>query len=199
MEIDIPLAGWVLSVVTFALGTVFPVVFRRLSYEGLSLRQPFDILAVSQNDEDQRRCELVFSTLVKVANAGKDSLIIDHIEARSLGEPPAQFIPLGVDLRAYEPGEPVHMPPHTSPDGEMDYLPLLVKGETERVICLGLWFRYSATTLAEPLEAFTKLAQTPGVKVYFRVNGKYRRYFLHAKRFERWEIPPEAHRGPHAS
>jgi hypothetical protein len=189
VQLDIPLAGWVLSVLTFAAGTIVPVIFRRLSYEGLSVKQPLDVRAVFQDDDSQRRSELVFGTLVKIANAGKDALIIDDIQTGSLEGFGGRFTPIGVDVKAYDPHQTIRVPPSpASPEEDPDYMPLLIKDETERLLSLGLWFRYSQS-MSEVVDQFGQLAADPGIKVHFRINGKYRPYVLHAKPSDRWHLP----------
>lgn len=190
---DIELADWVLAVVSFVTGTIVPVLYGRLSYEGVSLRQPFDVRGVFQDQSNKRRGELVFATIVKIVNAQEKSLIIDDIQGAAVRASTLSFEYVGVDLRASEPDGPVHLPPHSAENARLDYLPLLVKSNTERLVSLGIWFRYAPMGSSpqagdiSPTDAFMEVASGPGLRVRFRINGKYRGYVLHAKPSERWK------------
>jgi hypothetical protein len=189
---DLELADWMLAVVSFMTGTIVPVVYGRLTYEGVSLRQPFDVRGVFQDEKNRQRSELVFSTVVKIVNAQEKSLIIDDIQGAPIMASGIKFEFVGLDLRTSEPGDALHLPPHTE-GVQLDYLPLLIKGNTERLITLGIWFRYTTDGFlsegrdATPTDVFMGAATEPGLKMSFRINGKYRGYVLHAKAFERWK------------
>ena len=63
------LADWILAVVSFVAGTIVPVIYARLSFDAISVRQPFDVRGVFQDEQDRQRKRVAFSTLVKIANA----------------------------------------------------------------------------------------------------------------------------------
>lgn len=186
-------ADWILAAVSFVAGTIVPVIYARLTFDAISLRQPFDVRGVFQDERDKRRKELVFSTLVKIANAQGKPLIIDDIRADSVHGQTTDFEFIGIDLRASKPGGAFHLPPHSFQNNALDYLPLLIKDNSECIITLGIWFRYSElvnrpdTSDSTPTDALMQMAEEPGLKVHFRINGKYRRYVLHAKPSERWK------------
>ena len=46
MQFDVPVAGWILSVITFIVGTIVPVVWQRISYDGISIKQPYEFRAL---------------------------------------------------------------------------------------------------------------------------------------------------------
>lgn len=183
-------ADSVLAIVSFFVGTIVPVLYRKLMYEGISLKQPFDVRGVFEDHESRNRHQLVFSTVVKLANGTKESLIIDDIQAQSVSTQAAKYDYVGIDLKTTKPGEAFRLPPQTQIDSTLDYLPLLVKDNTESLITIGLWFRYAiASTHDSMLNAtddFMAAVAAEGIAVTFRVNGKYRNYVLRAKPFERW-------------
>jgi hypothetical protein len=182
---DIPLAGWLLSVLSFIAGTIVLVVYRRISYEGICFRQPADIRAVTQDTEQRKRRVVIFSAVVKVANAMKESAILEDISVDRIGMARLQFEPIGIDVNLLDPGTPIRIPPETEATGS-NQLPALVKADSERMIVLGIWFRYTGDDPDDAVSVLTETIEKTGVRVLFRINGKDRSYALHAKPFERY-------------
>ena len=181
---DMPLAGWLLSALSFVAGTVVPVLYRRLSYDGICFRQPADIRAVTQGEGDAVRRLVTFSTVVKVANSNKASAILEDITVKLSRELSRQFKSVGVDVNLLEPGSSVHLPPERDPSGT-NQLPALIKSDSERIIALGILFRYSGND-PNPVGVLANAIRETGIRVLFRINGKDRGYLLHAKPFERY-------------
>lgn len=182
MNLDIPLAAWLLSVVTFVLGTITPFLYRRFFYEGFSVKQVHDIRAITQNENEKSLDELVFSTIVKLANAQKGTVLLDSVEVPSLNSGGIYFDPIGFDLKIYEPKAQIHLPPNTDPDGTLDYLPLLVKPDQERIIAIGIRFHHNSKDDTDAVLKLSDYIENQGLKVAFRINGKYRNYVMKVKR-----------------
>lgn len=150
----------------------------------MSVQQAFDVRAVTQEDSEKNQGEVVFSTIVKFANARKDTVLLDSIEVSRVKTQDIVFEPAGVELKVYEPGAEIYLPPHTDPDHLLDYLPLLVKSNEERIIALGFRFRYNPKDLLEAPFKLSEHIEDNGLKVSFRINGKYRNYLMKIKRSE---------------
>lgn len=76
MKMDIPAAGWILSVVSFLAGTVVPTVYNKISFDGLSVQQAHVKAFTREKDLNV----VVFSTVIKIANAKKESVIVEVIK-----------------------------------------------------------------------------------------------------------------------
>jgi hypothetical protein len=165
-EMDIKVADSVLAVVSFFAGTIVPVVYKRLAYDQISLRQPSDIRGVFQDADTLKQHQIIFFTVVKLANASKDCLIIDEIRADSVSTFAAGYECVGVDLKTSKPGEEIQLPP-TGP--ALDFLPFLVKETSELIITLGLLIQvhsfWGGNHAAEPSGRFYE------VNHWFRCDG----------------------------
>lgn len=184
MSLDISFAGWLLAVVTFLLGTITPFLYRRFFHEGISIQPAYDVRATTQDDSDKAKSQVVFSTIVKIANAGKNTLLLDGIEVASVTSKGITFEPRGVEIRIYEPKTEIYLPPHTAPDNLLDYLPLLVKSDEERILGIGFRFRYSPQESSGAGFKLSDFVEEQGLNVSFRINGKNRTYVLRVKRAE---------------
>jgi len=182
MAIDIPLAGWILSVVTFVLGTIAPFLYRRFIHEGISVQQAYDVRATTQDDNEKEKGEVIFSTIVKFANAQKETVLLDGVNASSVTTDGIEFEPIGFELKVYEPKAQIYLPPHTTPDQILDYLPLLIKSDEERIIAIGFRFRYKPKNDENAPFVFGNYIERQGLKVAFRINGKYRNYVTKVKK-----------------
>jgi hypothetical protein len=182
MGIDIPLAGWLLSVATFVLGTITPFLYRRFSHEGIAIQQAYDVRATTQDETEKSQGEVVVSTIVKLANAQKETVLLDGIEVSFLKTDGTEFEPSNVELKVYEPKTEIHLPPHTAPDRLLDYLPLLVKSDEERIIAMGFRFQHSPKDDADAVFKLSRYIERQGLRVAFRINGKYRNYVMTVKR-----------------
>ena len=76
-KFNVPFAGWILSVLTFVLGVIAPFVYSKFTYDGISVR-PLDNIRSVYGYQGQPLVN--FSTLVKVANSNKESVIIDSVD-----------------------------------------------------------------------------------------------------------------------
>lgn len=184
MNIDIPLAGWLLSVATFVLGTITPFLYHRFFHEGISVQQAYDVRATTQDESEKSQSEAVFSTIVKLANAQKETVLLDGIKVSSFRTAGMEFESIGTELKVYEPKAPIHLPPHTAPDQILDYLPLLVKPDEERIIAIGFRFRYNPKDDTDAVFKLSDYIERQGLQVAFRINGKYRDYVIKVKRPE---------------
>jgi hypothetical protein len=183
MSIDIPLAGWVLSASSFVVGTLIPIIYRRLSHEGMSIKQFLDVRAVTQESSQEKASHVVFSTLLKMANARKETVLLDEIKVATVAVSAARYELSKVTIKLHKEPTNIHLPPETG-DEELDFLPTLVRPDEERIIALGLTFRYTPRNLENPTALLADWISDHGLEVFFRINGKYRSYTLRIKRTE---------------
>jgi hypothetical protein len=182
MAIDIPLAGWVLSLLAFVLGTITPFIYRRFFYEGLSVQPVLGVRAITQDNSQKTQDEVVFSTVVKFANAGTGTVLLDGAEVSPLAVDEFEFKPIGFELKLYEPKTEIHLPPSTTPDHLIDYLPLLIKSSEERMMAIGFKLKCSPCASLRAMQRLGDHIENNGLKVAFRINGKYRKYVIRVRR-----------------
>lgn len=179
----VPLAGWALAVATFLTGTIVPVVYRRVSFEGISLRQAHNVRVVT---ESATRV-LTFSATVKVANVGRGAVVLDGIRAPdSLSIDDIALHWVGTELKLYSPGAPITLPPSHAEGGE-DFLPVVVASPEERILAIGLRFSYPPRD--SPAILLSRHVERHGLTVGFRINGKYRDYTLTVGGADRAAMP----------
>ncbi len=182
MNIDIPLAGWLLSIITFMLGTITPFLYQRFFHEGIAVRQAYDVRATTQDETEKHQGKVIFSTIVKFANAQKEAILLDGIEVSSITTEGVYFQSIGFKLKVNEPGDQIYLPPQTTPDQALDYLPLLIKSNEERIIAIGFSFRYNPKEDKGAVVKLSNYVEKQGLKVAFRINGKYRDYVMKVSR-----------------
>lgn len=180
MSIDIPLAGWLLSASSFLLGTVTPLIYRLLSHEGMSIKQFQDVKAVTQEAAQKTACVVVFSTLLKIANARKETVLLDEIKVPDLVTSTTRFELMRVTMKLHEQPTNIHLPPKE----DLDVFPTLVRPDQERIMALGLTFRYTPRSIEDATSLLYDRISDCGVQVLFRINGKYRSYTLRIKQTE---------------
>lgn len=202
MNIDVGLGTLLLAVISFIIGTLVPTIFRRLSYEGLSIRQPFqmDIVTGGTSDSSNRT---VYVTVVKIANARGESALIDDIQLalptkdnidtrlteivlRVLSPGDAIYAPLDANVQIISNGAEIIRKEYRFPEGSswvfidkplFSYLPFIVKANEELLVAIQF-----------PLSMAVKKVLMGSIntprKLVFRVNGKYRTYAVHFRDFE---------------
>jgi hypothetical protein len=179
----IPLAGWILSVVTFAAGTLIPFVYQRVSHEGFSMRQPQDVFFMNVQNGNT----LTFGILLKITNARKDSLILEDIVVSEIVDGSQKFTPVGIDVRALKDEETVTFPIPMR-YSSTDQVPLLIRGESERLIELQIWFR-SEPGMKDPhtfADLLLKQVMQHGLTMACRLDGKNRTYTVNIKKSDRY-------------
>ena len=148
------------------------------------MRQAYDVRATTQDETEEGQGEVIFSTIVKLANAQKETVLLDGIEVSSLKKEDIEFEPSGVELRVLESQAVIHLPPHTAPGRLLDYLPLLIKSDEERIIAMGFRFQYSPRDDADAAFKLSEHIEQQGLRVAFRINDKFRNYVMTVKRPE---------------
>lgn len=76
MNIDIPLAGWLLSFLTFLVG-LLPTIYERLSHQGYAIKPVWELKTISQDIDDKNKVRL--GIVLKVANAKDKALLIESV------------------------------------------------------------------------------------------------------------------------
>lgn len=196
MRIDIPLAGWILSVVTFICGTVVIPLYQRLSFDGFSVQQLSNVRSVSG---DPRQHVVYFSTLLKVANVKKEAIIIEGLEAPKITVPGFSFEPSHTEFKFFGPGETIALPPSNPaivvlPDRGAttdipksvvpvfdDFPPLIVKSNEDKLLGVTIYFSFQQVETGKENEAGKALYNhvvNEGLPIRLSVNGKYRRFTL---------------------
>lgn len=82
---------------------------------------------------------------------------------------------VGTELKVYEPGVPVRLPPREGEGGE-DFPPVVIASPEERILAVG--FRFSYPTGDSPATQLSRHVEREGLVTGFRINGKYRDYTL---------------------
>ncbi len=179
MNFDIPLAGWVLSAIAFVLGTIVPTLYSRLYHDGITIKQ-LDHRLVSQEKNEKGELLPVFSTIFKIANAKKESVLIDNIRVNfpSFKLKEITFELNRIDLKCCEPEANKYLPPSNAPDNRLDNLPFIVKSDEIKFIVLGVWFRYTSKNSDYATKILADFIEAKGLHIAFRINGKYRDYLL---------------------
>lgn len=194
MKIDIPLAGYILSVATFLLGTIVPALYARLSYDGFSVQQNSNIRSVSV---DQKLAS--FSTLLKVANVKKEAVLIEGLSAPPVNVSGFSFTPVRTEFKFFARGETIALPPSNPiivvmPDGSSttdlpksvvpvfeDLPPLVVKSDEDKLFGITIYFACPQAEKGKEGEASKALYSyvvKNGLPIHMKVNGKYREFTL---------------------
>jgi len=76
-SLNVPVAGWLLSVVTFLLGSVIQPIYNRLTFDGISVAQ-------LQRLEVAYTYDGVFevSTVLKIVNSNKEPVVIEAVSGQ---------------------------------------------------------------------------------------------------------------------
>jgi hypothetical protein len=179
MTFDISLAGWLLSVTTFLLGTILPFLYSRLSFDGFSIKQIFDLQATVQ--DEQNRDKLAFCIILKMANVQKASVLIDaiRVDKQKIDINGVSFDYAGHEIRAHQSlAEMIHLPPSSSAQ-PLDYLPLVLKADDEKILAFAVNYKCSEKERHDTSTLFHNYVARNGLRISFRVNGRYRNYQLH--------------------
>lgn len=182
--INVPLAGWVLSVCTFFLGSIIAPLYERLSYDTVSVGEPFDVRGVNTDD---RFPVINFETELKVANAGKSAITIESVQSPDLRSSSVSFHFISAQMGIM--GKSLNLPfdpPITDKDSGF---PILIKPESAELLQLQLHYRYTNERGANIIEDLQRLVEQEGIPIALRVNGKLRDYKLRAQPFARYLTP----------
>lgn len=191
-----------LAVISFLTGTLFPIIYKRLTYEGIAIRQPFRLDVILSEDS-----RYVFGTVLKIANTQKESALIDRIKL-VLPRRGNRKVYVGVSdikIQFLVSGAPVYFPldtdmsvtDSTSDQGsqktyhfptapsflitsQVNYtsLPFIVKPNEERLIALEFAIPkdLNKPLTFDGLQTHTDRKQQ--IKILFRINGRYRDYVV---------------------
>jgi hypothetical protein len=184
MRLDIPLAGWILSVLTFLVGSIIPILYRRLSYDGISLKQPYCLRAVLQKEQQRESGTITFSTLIKIANARRESLLMENIYVPSLSVSGIRFRSLGTSLHFLRADEIPRLPFSDSDNWIPNAFPLIVRSDEERNIGIDFLFQCSSRDTDHITDTLSNHISAKGLPIRFTINGKYRDYVVRIKRDE---------------
>jgi hypothetical protein len=204
MKMNIPLAGWLLSLATFICGTVVIPLYQRLSFDGFSVQQLSNVRSVS-GDPSQHIVH--FSTLLKVANVRTEPIIIEGLKAPNITVPKFSFEPSYSEFKFFGPGDTIALPPSNPvivvlPDrGAVvlrdqgattgfsqtvapvfaDFPPLILKSGDDKLLGITIYFSIKQTEAGKENEAGKALYNhivEEGLPIRLSINGKYRRFKL---------------------
>lgn len=204
---DINFYSLILAVISFVIGTLVPIFYRRFSYEGLSIQQPFpvDILISVESDEKNHISHHVFVTVVKIANSQKDSALIDDIQLdlptkvnfdthlteikiKILSPEDLIYAPIDLQVQVVTGKEKAVEKEYIFPDGEsyvvlsqptsFSYLPFIVKGNEE--LLMAIQFSLPKSVITDLIDQ-NRNSNKQLKKLKFRVNGKYRTYGVYVR------------------
>ena len=178
MSLNIPLAGWILSVIAFLVGSIPPIIYRRLSYDGISLKQLYSTRAVLQQPHQLDSGSVTFSTIIKIANARKESLLLDNITVSSLSVSGIEFRLIGTNLHFLRADEIPHFPFADTPDWVSNDFPLIIKSDEEKIIGIDFLFQSSLIDSKDVTHILFDHIGTRSLPVRFKINGKYRDYVV---------------------
>ena len=194
MKINIPLAGYILSLATFILGTIVPALYDRVSYDGFSVQQNSNIRSVSVDHK-----LATFSTLLKVANVKKGAVLIEGLDAPPITVSGFSFRPLRTEFKFFARGEIIALPPSNPiivvlPGGGSttdvpksvgpvfeDLPPIIVKSDEDKLLGITIHFACPEAEEGKETEASNALysyVAKNGLPIRMRINGKYRGFTL---------------------
>jgi len=160
MNFNVPVAGWILSVVTFLAGTLVPVLWNRLSYEGIAIKQPYEFRALTKQAPESK--EVIFTTLIKIANAKSDPALIDDITLGTNDIDGVQFSLTKISFMDAAPGVTIYIPFDTQEKMPVNYLPFIVTGNEERQIAIEFRLAFSAPKDVDAFETISKRLEGSG-------------------------------------
>jgi hypothetical protein len=184
MKFDVSLAGWILAVITFFAGTIIPVIYQKFSFEGVSIRQPVELRIFVQDEEQKKKDEIIFSTILKFANATNSSVLIDEIILNPSIINNISFTLQEVKFKDFSPGKTYSfsVPLSDEKGVALNYLPFIIKSAEERAAVVEFQIAYPAENRDSAFKVLTEYAENNGLMVDIRLNGKYRSYRLNVKR-----------------
>jgi hypothetical protein len=196
MKIDIPLAGWILSVATFLLGTILPVVYGKFAFDGISVHQVSKVRSVYTDLEQGTNA---FSTLLKVANVNKEAIVVEGLDAPELSVSGFSFKPLQTEFKLFTEGDTIALPSShpivlLNPDGSTttnipesvkpvseDFPPLIIKSNEGKLLGITIYFgcrQFEKKNERTIREALYNYIIDNGLRIRIRINGKYRPFKL---------------------
>jgi hypothetical protein len=187
-KFNVSFAGWILSALTFVLGVIVPFVYGKFTYDGISVR-PLDNIRSVSGYRDQPVVH--FSTLLKVANATKESVMIDGVDSPGTVDIPGfSLTSQRIELKLFAPGEAAVLPPShpqviLEPDGYAvtcpslqpvfrDFLPVIVKSNEDKLLGVTFYFTYSGNALEKVVDELGRYLEQKGLPIKVKINGKYR-------------------------
>ena len=196
MKINVPLAGWILSVVAFLLGTIVPAIYKRFSYDGISVQQLSNIRSVSAFPGQKT---VYFSTLLKVANVDKQAIVIEGLDAAKIAVPGFSLELLRTEFKFFARGEIIALPAShpivlLQPDGNTttdipesvrpvfeDFPPLIVKSDEDKLLGITMYFDCPEVEKGKEggvVDALYNYILHNGLPIRLHINGRYRSFTL---------------------
>jgi hypothetical protein len=136
---------------------------------------------------------VMFSTLLKIANVQKESILINDVKVSPFKMDGITFKQLegalGSEFQFVGPGETVTLPPSMAEEVEntveiksktgVDGPPFIIKTDEEKVMGIGIRFTYTPNIGEDnAARAMTKYISNKGLRISFQINGKYRGFTL---------------------
>ena len=80
MKLDISFAGWLLALVSFLVGTILPVIYRRISFNGFVIKNITSNRLFIQIDEQIGTGNFYVLLIFKYLNSNKESVLVEDIQ-----------------------------------------------------------------------------------------------------------------------
>lgn len=186
---NVPLAGWLLSLVTFIFGALIAPIYQRTTFDGIAVQQTEDS-ALSYGT----RGVLEFATVVKIVNGSKSAQILEAVtsDLPSRGSANLQF--LGSTAFFVAPGAHTLVSQYEKPNSHTvdEDLPLLLPSESVRHLVVRLAYRPAGVSPAASgpklpagtenlIDEYAAELSRRGFSLQLTLNGKLRNLDLRAE------------------
>jgi hypothetical protein len=174
-KFDVPLAGWLLSLAAFVLGTVVPPIYNRLTFDGVIVGEIAELNYIEGSQD------VYLALNVKVANVTKGVIAIETVETNARGL--STKVPLDLQI------QDVGVVDDASGDVNGS-LPILVPPEKVVTMQVKQVYTFPAANAmaaeqrriaaAAALSEIRQAVEAHGFELSFSVNGKTRRLTVRA-------------------
>jgi hypothetical protein len=192
--LNVPLATWLLAVVTFVAGTLTPFIYRRFFHGGISIL-PLNMKAATKLDAEN---VVYVGRFLHMANASARSILIDNVKVPDFKVGDVRWKAGSVIFADATKSKMVHIPLWDSDTTTI--LPLILKSDESRIFIL----QYELTPPDGKYVAKEKLARFDwdnfwvDTRIRLRINGIFRRYRIsdsEAQPLHGYKIHVDARRG----
>jgi hypothetical protein len=182
---DVPLAGWILSAITFLIGTVLTPIVQRLTFDGVSVSQSSDFSVKSDvNGVFEQK------TMVKIVNTTDKPISLESVSVDLSRATNAELVTIGTTAFIVT-GSGIDTP-KPNKHGRNEDLPLLLAAKSSESVVIWTAFRRrdvlgrleSTDDIRKAGETFSELQASrfsEGLPVQLTINGKLRSLRLYPK------------------
>jgi hypothetical protein len=175
---DISLAGWLLSLISFIVGTIIPSIYYRYSYDEISVKQ-LSVMTSLAPEKYSKTSEFYMTIIFKIVNARNNSIIIDKITAENFIYKGEKIIPLEIDgLYIHDINKPLRIPiDHDLVKKNIkEILPIIITANTENIYRVDVY--YDLKEKYKKIKTYREIASNAfnpkRINLSMRINGKYK-------------------------